>query len=277
MVRPLGILAGLGFAVAVLWSFLNGAIAYVQSPPVETVEHAFHLEPKEVAFSFNGPFGKYNNQQLQRGYQIYSEVCKSCHSLKLVAFHDLEQIGFSPAEVKAIAKGWQVPSIDDKGEATTRPGIPSDHFPLVYANDTAARAAQNNAVPPDQSLLAKSREGGPAYIYSLLTGYQAQPAALLRRFPDRKTPPLLNYNPYFPNLNLAMAPPLVDGQVTYADGTKATLDQEAKDVAAFLMWAAEPKLNTRHQVGWVAVIFLLIFTALTYLAYQSIWADKKKH
>ena len=280
MVRPIGILAGLGFVAVVLWSLMWGVVAYVTEPHVPTVEHAFHLKPKEVSFSFEGPAGKYDKQQLQRGFQVYKEVCSACHSLKFVAFRDLEGIGFSPAQVKAIAKNWalETPSIDPAtGEANTRKSLPSDYFPKPFANDVAARAANNNAIPPDQSLIVKAREEGPQYIYSLLTGYQDQPAALLKKYPDAKTPEGLHFNPYFPNLNLAMAPPLVADQVSYADGTKATLDQEAKDVVAFLTWAAEPKLENRHVAGWASLVYVLIFTGFAYAAYRTIWADKKKH
>ncbi len=279
MVRPLGILAGIGFVAVALWSLMWGAIAYVSEPHVPTAEHVYHLEPKEVAFSFAGPVGKFDQAQLQRGFQVYKEVCSACHSLKYVAFRDLEQIGFSKPEVKAIAKNWSIetPSIDPAtGEAATRKSLPSDYFPKPFANDVAARAANNNAIPPDQSLITKAREDGPAYIYSLLTGYQDQPAAMLKQFPDVKTPEGLHYNPYFRNLNLAMAAPLNDGQVSYSDGTKASVDQMAKDVTAFLTWAAEPKLETRKTVGWASMVYLIIFTGLAYAAYRSIWADKKK-
>jgi ubiquinol-cytochrome c reductase cytochrome c1 subunit len=279
MVRPLGILAGIGFVAVVLWSLMWGVVAYVTEPHVPTVYKAFHLKPKEVEFSFQGPMGKYDRQQLQRGFQVYKEVCSACHSLKFVAFRDLEEIGFSKPEVKAIAKNWalETPSIDPAtGEANTRKSLPSDYFPKPFANDVAARAANNNAIPPDQSLIVKAREEGPHYIYSLLTGYQDQPASLLKKYPDAKTPEGLHYNPYFPNLNLAMAPPLVADQVSYSDGTKATLEQEAKDVTAFLTWAAEPKLEARHAVGWASLIYLLIFTGIAFAAYKSIWADKKK-
>jgi len=279
MVRPIGILAGIGFVAVVLWSLMWGVIAYVSEPHKPTVEHVFHLKPKEVSFSFNGPMGKFDRQQLQRGFQVYKEVCSACHSMKLVAFRDLEQIGFSKAEVKAIAKNWalETPSIDPAtGEATTRKPVASDYFPMPFANDVAARAANNNAIPPDQSLIVKAREDGPAYVYSLLTGYREQPAALLKQYPEAKTPEGLHYNPYFPNLNLAMAPPLTDGQVTYADGTKATVSQMSKDVVAFLTWAAEPKLETRHVVGWASLVYLLVFTGFAYAAYRTIWADKKK-
>jgi ubiquinol-cytochrome c reductase cytochrome c1 subunit len=277
MARPLGILAGLGFVGVLLWSFMWGAIAFISDPPKPTVEHEFHRPVKAVSFSFDGPFGTYDTNQLKRGFKVYQEVCSACHSLKLVAFRDLEGAGFSKAEVKAIAKNWaqQQPTIDANGEPATRKNLPSDYFPAPYANDAAARAAQNNAIPPDQSLIAKARDGGPAYVYSLLTGYQEQPAELLKEFPDAKTPEGLHYNPYFANLNLAMAPPLSDGQVDFADGSRNDVKHMAKDVSAFLMWAAEPKLETQHQVGWAALAFLLMFTTITYFAYKSIWADKK--
>lgn len=283
MVRPLGILAGLGFVGVLLWSLMWGVIAYVSEPPKETVEHSFHLYPKEVAFSFEGPLGTYDRAQLQRGFQVYKEVCSACHSLKYVAFRDLEQIGFSKPEVKAIAKNWtrEVPSIDPAtGEPATRKALPSDRFPLAFANDVAARAANNNAIPPDLSLMAKARKDGPAYIYSLLSGY-ADPLTYKNKegkpLPAEARPSSANlhFNPYFANLNLAMAPPLLDGAVTYADGSKNDVKRMAKDVSAFLMWTAEPKLEERKQIGWAALIFLLVGTVLAWLAYQSIWADKK--
>ena len=181
--------------------------------------------------------------------------------------------------MKAIAAGFNVPGIDPAtGETNTRPGLATDYFPKPFANDIAARAANNNAVPPDLSLMTKARHDGAAYVYSLLTGYQEQPAELLKHFPDSKTPSGLHYNPYFANLNLAMAPPLsAEGQVTFGDGTKATVDQMAKDVSAFLVWTAEPKLDKRKQTGWPVLGFLLFATVLGYMAYRNIWADKKKH
>jgi len=279
MVRPIAFLVGLGFAGILLYSLIMGAAAYISEPPAPTAEHEFHLHPKEVHFASDGPFGKFDRQQLQRGFQVYKEVCSACHSLHQVAFRDLQDLGFSEAEVKAIAKGWatEVPSINpDTGEAATRKGTPADKIPAPYANEVAARAANNNALPPDLSLMTKARHDGPAYVYSLLTGYQPQPAELLKKFPDSKTPPSLHYNPYFANLNIAMPPPLAaDGQVTYADGTKSTVDQMAKDVAAFLVWTAEPKLEARHRAGLAVIIFLLIATTLAYLSYRNIWAGVK--
>ena len=279
MVRLFAFLIGLFFSGMLLLSLGSTVYGTITEPAAETAEHAFHLHPKEVSFSFDGPVGMYNQAQLQRGLKVYSEVCSACHSMKLVAFRDFAALGYDEDEVKAIAKGWktETPSINaDTGEPATRPSIPSDYIPSPFANETAARAANNNALPPDFSLIAKARHEGPAYIYSLLTGYRDQPAELLKKFPDAKTPTGLHYNPYFANLNIAMAPPLTgDGQVTYDDGTKATKENNAKDVAAFLMWAAEPKLENRHYAGWAALGFLLIFTVLAFLSYRSIWADKK--
>ena len=279
MVRIGAILVGLFFSGWLLISFLVGATAFVTDPPQPTVEHEFHLPPKHVSFSFDGPFGKYDRRQLQRGFQVFKEVCSACHSLKFVAFRDLQQLGYNEAEVKAIAKQWAIktPDVDPKtGEASTRDPVPADHFPKPFANNVAAAAANNNAIPPDLSLMAKARHDGPAYIHSLLTGYQDQPAELLKKFPDVKTPDGLHYNPYFANLNLAMPPPIsAEGQVTYSDGTKATVDQMSTDVSAFLMWTAEPKLESRKSTGLAVLIFLLIATGLAYLSYRNIWADKK--
>ena len=273
MVRFFGFLVGLVFVSVAAWSLLWGLIAYATQPRDENVTHHFHKEPRDVAFSFEGPFGKYDRQQLQRGLQVYKEVCSSCHSLSLVAFRNLEELGYREAEVKAIADQWQieVPDVDPKtGEAATRKAIPADHFPSPYPNEVAARAANNNAMPPDLSLIAKAREGGPAYVYSLLTGYRpVDPHLPAEARPGEG----LHYNPWFPNLNIAMPPPLqADGQVTYAEGNPApTVDQMAKDVAAFLAWTAEPRLENRHRTGLATVLFLLFATVLAYLAYQNIW------
>jgi ubiquinol-cytochrome c reductase cytochrome c1 subunit len=276
MVRLISILVGLGFVGVAAWSLLWGAIAYVGEPHEETVEHRFHLAPKHVAFSFEGPFGKYDRTQLQRGFQVYKEVCSACHGLTYVAFRNLQELGYTEAEVKAIADQWQieVPSINpETGEAATRKAIAADHFPNPYANEVAARAANNNALPPDLALITKARHDGPAYVYSLLTGYRNPPASLP---PENRPGPGLHYNPYFPNLNLAMPPPITsDGQVTYADGTNATVDQMAKDVAAFLAWTAEPRLENRNRTGIASLIFLIIATVLAYLAYKNIWSSMK--
>ena len=277
MVRIFGILTGLFFALAVMWSFVVGAINFAEEGMPKSVERSFHKHPKELALASDGAFGNFDKQQLQRGFQVYKEVCSACHSLRLVAFRDLRQLGYNEAEVKAIAKGFQVPGVDpNTGEVNTRPGLATDYFPKPFANDIAARAANNNAIPPDLSLMTKARDDGPAYVYSLITGYQDQPAALLKQFPDAKTPERLHYNPYFANLNLAMAPPLTgDGQVTYGDGTKSSVDQMSRDVSAFLVWTAEPKLAKRHQTGWPVLLFLIVLTGLAYMTYQNVWRDKK--
>ena len=273
-------LVGAVFSVVLLISFFSNVSTYLTSPPPATAEEEFHLHPKHLQLASDGPFGKFDRKQVQRGFQIYKEVCSACHSLNLVAFHDLEALGYNEAEVKAIANQWQteVPTVNpETGEASTRKALPSDRFPSPYANETAARAANNNALPPDLSLITKAREGGAAYVYSLLTGYRQQPAELIQKFPAAKTPQGLHYNPYFANLNLAMPQPLTsDGQVTYAPGNpKPTVDQMAKDVAAFLVWTAEPKLEKRHATGLAVVVFLLFATVFGYLAYRNIWYGEK--
>ncbi|GAA0645903.1 MULTISPECIES: cytochrome c1 [Pseudomonadota] len=279
MIRIGAFLVGLFFSGWLLVSFGVGAAAYISEPPQPTAEHEFHLHPKKLALSSDGPMGKFDRQQLQRGFQVYKEVCSACHSMRLVAFRNLTELGYTEDEVKAIAANWatQTPSIDPAtGEPTTRKPLPQDYIPSPHANETAARAANNNALPPDLSLITKARHGGAAYVYSLLTGYQDPPAELAKKFPDAMPGPGLNYNPYFANLNIAMANPLgSDGIVTYSDGTNATREQMAKDVAAFLVWTAEPTLEKRHQTGWAVLIFLIIATGLGYMAYRNVWAGVK--
>jgi ubiquinol-cytochrome c reductase cytochrome c1 subunit len=280
MVRVIGFLVGLVFAGVLLISLISNAATYFSNRPAPLASEEFHKEPKELRLASDGPFGKFDNRQLQRGFQVYSEVCSACHSLKLVSFRDLKAIGYNDAEIKKIASDWkvQVPSINpDTGEPATRKALPSDNFPSPFANEVAARAANNNALPPDLSLITKAREGGAAYVHSLLTGYQNPPAELLKKFPDAKTPPNLHYNPYFANLNIAMPPPLTtDGQVKFEDGTKPTVNQMATDVSAFLVWTAEPNLASRHAAGLAVAIFLLIASVLGYFAYQNIWHSSKR-
>jgi len=263
------------FVLSLLWAIVMSPHA----PAIHLASEEFHLAPKSIHYSFEGPLGRYDNEQLQRGFQVYKEVCSACHSMRLVPFRDLEQIGFTKPEVKALAKGWatETPSLNpDTGEAATRKSLPSDFIPGPYPNEIAARAGNNNALPPDMSLLAKAREGGPAYIASLVTGYADVPADLKKKYPDFNVPPGLHFNPYFANLNIAMPPPLTsDGQVTYSDGTKATRLQMATDVSAFLMWAAEPKLENRKRTGLAVVGYLIIATLLAFAAYRNIWHGKK--
>ena len=280
MIRKIGPIVGLGFVLVLLISLFTGIKDYFQAPPSATAEEEFHRYPKELALASNGPLGHFDRQQLQRGFQVYKEVCAACHGLNLVAFRDLAALGYEEPEIKAIANQWaiEVPSVNpETGEAATRKAVPADRFPNPYANETAARAANNNAYPPDLSLITKARDDGSAYVHSLLTGYTEQPADLLKKFPAVKTSAGLYYNPYFANLNIAMPPPIVaDGQVTYADGTAASVDQMSTDVSAFLTWTAEPKLENRHRWGMTVLIFLIIATILGYLSYRNIWASAKR-
>lgn len=264
-------LIGAAFVAVLGWALVGSVSGLFSDPVGKTAVDVFHLHPKEVKFASDGPFGKYDTAQLQRGLQVYKEVCSNCHSLSHVAFRDLKDLGYSDGQVKKFAADWgtKQATLDPKtGTAGERANLPSDTFPKVYY------PGQGN--PPDLSLITKARHDGTAYVYSLLTGYADQPAALLKQFPDAKSPDGTYYNPYFANLNIAMPKPLTsDGQVTYLDGTKSTVDQNAKDIAAFLTWAAEPKLEARHKAGFASVIFLLIFCFLAWGAYQNVWRDKK--
>jgi ubiquinol-cytochrome c reductase cytochrome c1 subunit len=285
MVRLIGFVVGLVFAGVLLISLIGGVSEYFRSPPEKDIAHEFHLEPERLALASNGPFGNYDKAQLQRGFQVYKEVCSACHGLSLVSFRDLHALGYEEPEIKKIAEDWatQVPTINpDTGEASTRKALASDRFPSPYPNETAARAANNNALPPDLSLITKAREGGAAYVHALLTGYRDP-----NTYRNKQGEPLpaeakpaqgLYFNPYFANLNLAMPPPLTaNGQVTYAPGNPAsTVDQMATDVAAFLVWAGEPNLERRHSAGIAVSLFLLIGSILGYFAYRQIWRDAKR-
>jgi ubiquinol-cytochrome c reductase cytochrome c1 subunit len=275
MIRLLAILAGLGFVLVSSISFISGFFAWMGAEKAEeTAEYKHHEYPHspENGWSFAGPFGKFDRQQLQRGFAVYQQSCAGCHSMNFVAYRNLQEIGYSEAEVRAIAsQGKEVSIIDpvsgDVGK-TTRKATPADILPAPFANDIQARAANNNAVPPDLSLIVKARKDGSNYVYSLLTGYKDPPA-------DVEVPPGLYYNPVFHSIKIAMPPPLAEGAVTYSDGTQATVDQMAQDVTAFLTWAAEPNLERRHQMGWAVLIFLFAATTLAYLAYRNVWADRK--
>lgn len=288
MVRAIAALIGAAFVFVLALALFGTVSDRIKTPPVESAAEFVqkHVEEEtgshllDAGLKSNGIFGSFDRQQLQRGFQVYKEVCSACHSIRLVSFRDLSDLGYKPAEVKAIANQWAIeqPSPNaDTGDAATRKNLPSDHFPLVFANDIAARAANNNAVPPDLSDITKARHGGANYVYNLVGhGYVSQPAELLKEFPDIKTPKGLYYNQYFANLNIAMPPPLKsEGQVQYNDGTKATVPQMAKDVAAFLTWTAEPRLESRHAAGLAAVIFIAIFCFLAWGAYQNVWRDIK--
>ncbi|MFL0355323.1 cytochrome c1 [Erythrobacter sp. GH1-10] len=278
-IRLAGILIGLGItAVLLLWSLIPGVITY--ATPEKPAYYVFKEEPRspEAGFSFDGPLGTFDEAQLQRGYAVYKQVCSACHGLKYVAFRNLEELGYSEAQVQAEAATWNVPGIDpNTGEETTRPAEPTDYFPNPYPNNVAAAAANNNAIPPDLSLITKARPDGSNYLYSLLSGYVEPDPEKLAKAQEAgfETPPGLYFNPWFENVNLAMPPQLYPDLVTYDDGTEATVDQMAQDIAAFLTWTAEPKLEQRKQMGWFVIAFLLFATALAYLSYKQVWAGKK--
>jgi len=220
-------------------------------------------------WSFKGLFGKFDRSALQRGYQVYTEVCASCHSMKYVSYRNLGEKGgpeFTEAEVKAIAASFEVtdgPNAD--GEMFTRPGKPSDKFVLPYENVKAAQAANGGAYPPDMSVLVKARGGGVDYIYSLLQGYEEAPSGITL---DEG----VHYNKYMYGNKIRMSAPLSDDLVEYGDGTKASVEQMSKDVTTFLMWAAEPHLESRHQMGFKAIVYLIILTILVYFSMKKIWS-----
>jgi len=222
--------------------------------------------PPHQEWSFEGVFGTYDRAALQRGFQVYKEVCAACHPVKHLAFRDLVEIGYSEDEVKGIAAQVQVQDgPNDTGEMFQRPGRPSDPIPGPFPNDQAARAANNGALPPDLSLITKARDGGEDYVYGIVTGFKDPPAGF-------KMPDGMNYNEYFPGHMIKMPPPLNPDQVTFGDGTKASIQQMAHDVVSFLSWAAEPTLEERHRMGAKVIIFLLVLTGLFYAAKRKIWA-----
>ncbi len=244
--------------------------------------------PPKQSWSFHGPFGTYDPGQLQRGFKIYREVCSTCHSIKLLSFRNLAEPGgpdFTEKQAAAVAATFQVTAgPNDEGQMFQRPGTTADNFPPPFPNEQAAAAALGGKAPPDMSALAKARgyeagfpyfifefftiyqEAGPDYIHAIVNGYTDPPK-------DFTLPPGRQYNKYFPGGTIAMPKPLSDGQVEYTDGTPMTVDQYGKDVAAFLMWAAEPTLDARHRLGFQVMIFLIVFSALLYLAKKKVWHD----
>jgi ubiquinol-cytochrome c reductase cytochrome c1 subunit len=279
-IRLGGIIFGIVLtAILVVWSLIPGLYNYVTGPAPEKPDYyAFLEENIEPAggFSFEGPLGTWDYAQLQRGYQVYKEVCSACHSMKFVAFRNLGELGYTEAEYRAEAASWNVPGLDPQtGEAASRPAEPTDYFPNPYPNEIAGRAANNNALPPDLSLITKARPDGTHYVYSLLQGYNEPDPADVAKSPDFETPPGLYFNEYFSSANLAMPPQLYPDLITYADGTEATEEQMAADVSAFLTWTAEPSLIARKQTGWFVIGFLLFATALAFLSYKQLWAGLK--
>lgn len=228
------------------------------------------MDNKQVDWSFNGPFGTFDRESSQRGFQVFKNVCANCHSLQYFTFRNLADLGYSEDMIKAFASEYTVvdKEPDEFGDMVERVGIPADALPSPFPNQNAARAANNGAYPVDLSLITKARADGPNYLYSLLTGYQDAPADM-----DMGD---LYYNPYFPGHKIAMAAPLSDDLIEYEDGTPATLDNHAKDVVNFLHYVAEPKLEQRHRMGLSVMIFLLIMVVLTYLLNRKIWKPVKE-
>ncbi len=228
------------------------------------------LPPKELHWSFEGVTGTFDKAAVVRGAEVYRQVCKNCHGLSYVAFRNLMDLGYSENQAKAIAAGYSFPTVDEYGDPAERPGTLTDTFPSPFANENAAKAANSGRVPPDLSLITKAREDGPNYLYSLLTGYTDPPADFEKRS-DTTT-----YNPYFGGWEIGMPPPLYDGAVEYSDGTEASVEQMATDVTNFLMWAAEPKLEARHEMGMKVVLFTLVMTLLLFISMKTIWRRVKK-
>ena len=267
-----------------LLALLAAGVLVTAAAPVSAFEQ---VPPPRQKWSFSGPFGTYDTAQLQRGFKIYREVCSNCHSMNLVSFRNLAEPGgpgFSEAQVAQIASEYKINDLDDQGNATQRPGQPADHFPPPFANELAAKAANGGTAPPDMSTLAKARtyqRGFPWFLIDMVTQYQEQGpdyiAALVNGFKDPppkgfQLPSGAHYNEYFPGHAIAMPPPLQAGQVKYDDGTPETIEQYSKDVAAFLMWAAEPHLVQRKRIGFQVMVFLIVLSGLLYFTKKKVWS-----
>ena len=250
--------------LAFVLAFTVPGLAVAEDP---ANDHGPVIEAQD--WSFAPPFGGFNQGQLQRGYRVYKDVCANCHSMRLLSYRNLAEASgphFSPEAVEVLAAQAQVTDgPDDKGEMFQRPGRPSDRFPLRFPNDEAARAANNGVLPPDLSIMAKARAGGPDYLYALLTGYQQAPD-------DFELTQGMQYNTAFTGHQIAMPNPLIDGIIPYTDGTEPTVDNYAKDVSAFLMWTAEPTLEERHKIGARVMIFLFVFAIIMFFAKRAVWA-----
>ncbi|MDH3916387.1 MAG: cytochrome c1 [Chromatiales bacterium] len=255
-------------AIAVLAIALPGAALAVDDG------HGTEIEAQD--WSFAPPFGHFDRAQLQRGYKVYQFVCANCHGMTLLSYRNLGEPGgpqFSEAAVEALASQAQITDgPDDTGKMFQRPGKPSDRFRSPYPNDQASRAANGGALPPDLSVMAKAREGGPDYLYALMTGYGEVPE-------EMKMTKGMHYNAAFPGHQIAMPNPLSEGVVEYTDGTEPTVKNYAKDVSAFMMWAAEPKLEERYKIGARIMIFLIVFAVIMYLSKIAVWSrvHKKDH
>lgn len=247
------------FVVLILW------VAFLFIPKPEGT----HKEPMKQEWSFKSLFGTFDRAALQRGFQVFQEVCSACHSAKLIYYRHLSALGFSPAEIKALAAKYDVvDGPNDEGEMFHRPGKPTDRLHQPFANEKAARAANNGAFPPDLSLITKAREKGEDYVYSLLIGYSEAPSGFILM--DG-----MHYNEYFPGKQIAMTQALHPDMVSYADGTKATVHQMAHDVVTFLAWASDPTMESRKQMGVKVLLYLLVLTIFMFALMRHIWGKLK--
>ena len=247
-----------------------GAMA-VSAESVSASEAEQH--PPQLHWHFEGPFGTYDRAAAQRGYQVYAEVCSACHSLQLLAYRNLMELDLTENQVKSLIKDIQVPDLGDDGQPLERPARLSDPFKKPFPNPAAAAAANNGKAPPDLSLIVKAREGGPDYVHGILTGYVPFDKLTPEQIKEFSVIKDDNFNKYFPGHKIGMPPPLADDKVTYADGTKATLEQEASDVVEFLAWAAEPHMEDRKRTGVRVILFLLAMAGLMYAVKRQVWSD----
>ena len=263
----------------------TGAIALAALVTGPAAIAADELEPPQLHWHFEGPFGTYDRAAAQRGYQVYAEVCSACHSMSLMAYRNLMEIGLTENQVKGLIADIQVPDIGDDGAAIERPARLSDRFKKPFPNELAAAAANNGKAPPDLSVIIKAREDGANYVHGLLTGYvdynglSPDAKAALNKQLDIDPKAFIfgkddNFNKYFPGHRIAMPPPLADDKVTYVDGVKPTLDQESRDVVEFLAFASDPHLEDRNRVGIRVILFLLVLAGFMYAVKRQIWADK---
>jgi ubiquinol-cytochrome c reductase cytochrome c1 subunit len=244
---------------------LGSLVAFAPAPASAAGGEEIHIP--DTRFSFDGIFGTYDRASAQRGFQVYKEVCANCHAMHLLSYRNLRALGLTEAQVAAIAATVQIQDgPNDEGQMFERPGRPSDRFRSPFPNPQAARAANNGALPPDLSVIAKARAGGADYLYALLTGYGDPPAGVT-------VMDGMSYNRYFPGHQIAMSAPLSEGQVEFADGTPSTVENMARDVSTFLQWAAEPELEERRAMGIKIILFLTVLAGLAYAVKRKVWAD----
>lgn len=223
--------------------------------------------PEAQDWKFTGVFGRFDVASIQRGLQVYIEVCSACHSLNQMSYRNLLDLGFNVDEVKAISENYEVTDgPDDNGDMFERPARPSDKFVAPFPNEQAARASNNGAFPPDLSLITKAHPGGPDYLFALLTGFVDEPPEGVEMGDG------MNFNPYFTGQQIAMSQPLFEDSVEYSDGTPATVENMARDVTNFLQWTAEPEMEDRKRIGWKVVLFMLVLSGLLYAAKRQTWA-----